>query len=380
MYTINRFQTLIKPIHKNHFHSLVAAHDADKYSKKFRCYDLLIAMIYAQLTGADSLRVLEQSFNAHSNQHYHLNTTKIRRSTLSENLHKKSISPFLDIAQRLILHCKSHFKSEGQAILQLLDSSPIQLKGKGFEWCNDSEAFRTHGLKLHMLIDAKNACPAQFSLTASNVSDIREAKNFTIQSGVTYVFDKGYYDFEWWHGIAQAGANFVTRTKKNNAFSLIESKPISTENASLILEDNLIHFNKKDNPYAVKALRQIVVFREGKTPLYLVSNQLDAPAEAIANAYKTRWQIELFFKWLKQNLKIKRFLGSSENAVKLQLITAIITYLLLWLLHHVSSTTESLKMFIVKIATLAFASIENEKQQQRRKAKNRAYAKQKLLL
>ncbi len=333
---------------------------------------MLVSLIYAQLTGADSLRVLEQSFNAHSNQHYHLGTIQIRRSTLSESLHKKSLSPFMAFAQRLISQCKGGYKREGNAILKLLDSSPIQLRGRGFEWCDDSEAFRTHGLKLHMLIDADNACPEHFSLTASNVSDIREGKNFPIQKGVTYVFDKGYYDFDWWYTIAQSDANFVTRTKKNNVFTIVEEKPIATEDTGLILKDALIHFNNKDNPYEHELLRQITIFREGKTPLVVVTNLLDESAEDIANAYKTRWQIELFFKWLKQNLKLKSFLGTSENAVKLQIITAIITYLLLWLMHKASDVNISMKLFVVKVSTLAFASIKNERQRQRRKMKQQA--------
>lgn len=376
MYTINRFQELIKPASKKNFQPMVDTHKADKHSKKFFCSDLLTAMIYAQLTGKESLRELESGFNAHSNQHYHLSTKPIRRSTLSENLQKKSIAPFVDMAEALMRQCTSRFRREGNAMLQLLDSTPIQLKGRGYEWCEATKAFRTTGLKLHLLIDAENACPLDFSITPTNVSDITAGKDFEIEGGVTYVFDKGYYDFDWWYKIDQEGSGFVTRFKKNCRLEIDEEIAISAANQGKILEDNIVYLNKKDSKYYGKALRRIVVYREDKKPIVLVTNELEEAAEEIAEAYKTRWQIELFFKWIKQNLKIKRFLGQSENAVKLQILTALITYLLLWIMHRNSDATTTMKIFVVSLVSLLFHPFEHERQRERRKRRKEADEKQ----
>ncbi len=133
----------------------------------------------------------------------------------------------------------------------------------------------------------------------------------------------------------------MTRTKKNNVVTIVEEKPIVPENTGLILKDALIHFNKKDNPYEHELLRQITIFREGKRPLVVVTNLLDEPAENLANAYKTRWEIELFFKWLKQNAKIKTFFGENKNAVMTQIWEAMYTHLIVIIYQNTAKKHEA---------------------------------------
>ena len=155
------------------------------------------------------------------------------------------------------------------------------------------------GVKLHLLYDPGAAVPTYFAITPNRINDITPAKAMPLEPGTTYVMDRGYYDFGFWAKLDEAGCRFVTRLK-----------------------------SQRRNPYP-QPLREIVVQREAGGQLRLVTNDLDRPAEAIVDLYKTRWQIELFFKWIKQNLKIKSFLGTSLNAVTPQIITALIAYLLL---------------------------------------------------
>ena len=163
------------------------------------------------------------------------------------------------------------------------------------------------------------------------MNDISEGRRIALERGANYVFDKGYCDYGWWWKIEQAGAYFVTRLKRNASFERLESRAVDGD----IVADEVIRLNntnpgggRKRNPYE-RVLRRVVVAREpGKNDLVLVSNLLDAPATEIAALYKRRWAIELFFKWIKQNLKIRQFLGRSDNAVRTQLLVALITYLL----------------------------------------------------
>ena len=167
-------------------------------------------------------------------------------------------------------------------------------------------------------------------------NDITKAKEIEIEKGVMYVFDKGYMDYKWWNEIAETGAYFVTRLKVNSA--IIEETDIQIHNE--IISSQLIRLKPSHhgkNRSCTKILKRIFVQREGKSPLVLVTNDLKRSSEEIADLYKSRWQIELFFKWIKQNLKIKKFLGRSENAVKTQICIAIIAFILIRLMQKLQN-------------------------------------------
>jgi hypothetical protein len=220
-------------------------------------------------------------------------------------------------------------------MLYLLDSTSIPLTGRGFEW-TASSATRTPGLKLHLLYAARGSYPAQHSITSANVNDVSEAAKLQLQAGATYVFDKGYCNYGWWNRITEAGARLVTRLKKNAALHLVSEKPIDPADSAVILSDQIMRFALKSNrgghrnPYQA-LVRRVQVARAGHEPLILLTNDLCSPATEIARLYKQRWQIELYFKWIKQHLSVKRFLGRSENAVRIQLLVALIAYLLVLL-------------------------------------------------
>ncbi len=325
-------QEIMKGLPRGTFDGFVRDHQADKHSKGFGCWDQLVAMVYGHLSGVESLRQLEAGFNSQSNHHYHLGTGPIRRSTLAEANGRRKADVFEQAARLLMSQASRHLRQESQELLYLLDSTSITLKGPGFDvWTQGNSTRHTQGIKLHVLYAAHEHVPLQHSFSAANVNDIVEGIKLPIESGATYVFDKGYCDYNWWASIDAQNAHFVTRFKYNAALRVEATRPIAAKDGGTILEDQVVRFayrhpgGGRRNRYE-KVLRRIVVARPDKErPLVLATNDLDAPALAIAQHYKDRWQIELFFKWIKQHLKIKRFLGRSENAVRIQILTALIS-------------------------------------------------------
>lgn len=356
MYSISPIQKIIKPLAHGVFQRFADKHQADRHSKGFRCYDLLTAMVYAQITHMPSLRTLESSFNHQHRHHYHLHTRTIHRSTLAEALAKRSCAPFEDAVKLLMQQCSRQLRRRCGDLLYLLDSTPVQLKGRGFdEWV--SRNGRISGIKMHVLMDAQSGCPLQHSFSAANVNDVDQGKTVTLQAGATYVFDKAYCDYNWWHDIDSAGAFFVTRLKRNAAVDTVEARPSEGDieaDEIIVLRHRQNRGKGRQNVYCGKPLRRITVKREGKEPLVLVTNCLDKAAADIAAQYKQRWQIELLFKWLKQHMHIKKFYGRVENAVKLQLLCALISYLLLRLYHHLCGNGQNLWLFMAKVAVSLF--------------------------
>ena len=194
MYTISRIHTLIKPVMHGVFQRYVDACDADKHSKTFKNYDLLVAMLFAVFSNSRSLRVLEQRFNASPSHHYHLHTRTIYRSTLADALARKSITPFITLAQSLMQSANRKMRQDGKTLLYLLDSTIIDLRGRGFdEWTRPNHNSR--GIKLHLLIKHGAQLPIEAKLSHTNVNDLEAGKAMPIAAGHTYVFDKGYWAY-----------------------------------------------------------------------------------------------------------------------------------------------------------------------------------------
>jgi len=336
------FQQLLKPLTKELIEESVRRYRSDYGYEKFKTWDHLKVMIYAHLQEIKSLRLLEIAANSQKLGE----SIEVHRTTLSDANYKRNPMCFMWIAEQLMSLMPRKLRSTLKKVIKILDSSPIQLKGKGYnEWAKHYATSRCQGLKLHVEYDLHLESPTGLALSYANYNDVNMGRNWPILSDVVYVFDKGYYDYNWWWSIHQKKAFFVTRLKKNSAIVLGDAQAITAEN---ILEDNLFKLKNK-NPRGGKKnlytenLRRIRVAREGKSPLVLVTNFLDLPAEEVAILYKNRWEIELFFKWVKQNLKLKKFFGKSENAVKIQLITAIIAYLLVWIFKNVSKDKRTLR-------------------------------------
>lgn len=335
MFSISRLQQLLQLFPWGAFDRSVQQHRADRHCKGFDSRDHVLAMTYAQLSDVGSLRELEASFNQHHRHHYHLGTGPIRRATLSDANRKRDPRILADTCAALMQSAGRSLRHERKFMLYLLDSTSIALRGRGFEWTGAS-ATRTPGLKLHLLYAADHARPVHQSITPANVNDLSEARNLAIEPGATYVFDKGYCDYSWWSRFTEVKARLITRAKSNAALRLVKQLPVLQADAGCILGDRIERFAHRSNRGGhrnmhAEHVRRVEVARDGKDPLVLVTNDLISPAAEIAQLYKERWQIELFFKWIKQHLSVKRFLGRSENAVRIQLLVALIVYLLVLL-------------------------------------------------
>ncbi len=336
MFSLTTFQQLMKALPRATFDKSVKRHNADKYLKKFKSWNHLIAMLYGQLSGVTELRPLVIGFNSHVSHHYHLGTSSVQRSTLADANETRSDAVFKDVAMFLMTTLSRKLRSECEDLVYLLDSTSITLKGREFDrWTLADRTRRTQGIKLHVLLDQQEEIPAWFDFSAANVNDIDLARAIELEAGALYIFDKGYTDYNFWHAINEAKATFVTRFKYNASLQVEQTLPISADAAEVVLADELVSFKhkrpggKRINQYHGKLLRRITVARPGKdTPIVLATNDLTSSALEIAQRYKERWGIELFFKWIKQHLRIKKFMGRSENAVRIQILTALIGYLL----------------------------------------------------
>ncbi len=334
MFRVSRFQHLMQGLPRGACQAIIDRHGADRYTKGFDCLSLLTAQVFGHLSGCRSLRELETGYNAHRAHHYHLGTGPLRRTTLADACARRNPQVFAEIVQVLMATVARPVRKQAAECLRLLDSTSFTLKGRGFAWAEAHRTCHTQGLKLHLVFDPGQAVPVWQDISAANVNDVTRALEVPLQRGATYVFDKGYCDYNGWAGFEAAGAWFVTRLKRNAQVAVLDSRPVPAAEQEQVLSDELIRFSNRHpgggrrNRYTAP-LRRITVHRpDHATPLVLVTNDLERPAAEIAACYRARWQIELFFKWIKQNLRISRFFGRSENAVRIQILCALIAYLL----------------------------------------------------
>jgi putative transposase len=378
MFRVSRFGELLKHLPRAAFDRSVQAQQADKHRKRFRCWDQLISMLYAQFSGASSLRVLQHSFNAHPAHHYHLGCTPVHRSTLAEANERCQWQVFSHLAQALMQQVQGGIRRQGWEFLRLIDSTSITLKGPGFDgWTAGSRTRNTQGLKLHVLYGVSEQAPLGYQFSSANVNDLHYAQQVSIEPGMIYVFDKAYCDYGWWWRMQRSGAKFVTRFKRNARLELISERRIPRGAQGVILKDQLVHLSNQHpgggrrNPYAT-ALRRIEVMGENQRTLVLASNDLKSSALKIAECYRKRWQIELFFKWIKQHLRIKSFLGRSENAVRIQILTALIAYLLTALHARANNLNKSLWLHFSELRATLFQRTQTDLHRHRQWRKARA--------
>jgi len=333
---------ILKLIPDNLVACAVAKHDADRWRKSFFTRDHLTAMLAGQLSGADSLRGVATLFGAHCGQLYHLGCKPVRRATLAHANATRGWEVFATIASGLI----SRAGRSGRQVRDLmaaLDSSPIRLCGRGNGW---ARSLRTRpanqGLKLHLRIGADSGSPEWLKVTNMTVNDITAAQDMPLEKGRIYLFDKGYCDYNWWADIINAKAHFITRLKKNAVFKVV--RELDCDGKTILSDQQIVLTNRapggsRKNRLTSQTLRLVrIPHPAGKRqPFVIVSSLLDVPASEIADGYRRRWSIELVFKWLKQNLKIKRFVGENRNAVMVQIFIAIIAYMLVRTYHRLVS-------------------------------------------
>jgi IS4 transposase len=347
-FTPNILGKLVEPISRRHVHAVVDRHDGDAYDKSFKSWDHLMVLIYAQLSGATSLRGLEVGWNANSQHHYHLDSGPLRRSTLSDASRRRPAAVFSEIFERLAGQLDRQSRRDGSAMLRLIDSTPIPL-GKLCDWAKSNGRIR--GMKMHMVYDPNSDCPRILDITDANVNDAQIGRTINIETGATYVFDKGYCHYGWWTAIAKAQAVFVTRPKSNMGLELIEQRHLELVQGDgfTILDDEEVCFASKGDSKLPIRLRRIIVKRDEGDTITLLTNDLERSAVKIGALYKGRWQIELLFRWIKQHLKIRKFLGNNPNAIRLQLFAAMIAFALL----RIAARTHRVALPILRFTELA---------------------------
>lgn len=323
------------------FDRLVDEHGADWRTRKLSTKSQLIALIYGQLAGAASLREIEAGLSSHQARLYHLGAASPSRSTLADANAKRPCDVFASLFAVMIGQVERGVRKKIGDAVRLIDSTGLPLSSLSAGWASFSAG--VCGAKLHVVYDPDADRPLYFQVTAANVNDITPAEAMPIEKGATYVFDLGYYDFTWWAALDAAGCRIVTRFKKNTPLAIVTEMPVAV--GSPVLSDKIGHLparvkHGRKNPFR-DPVRELRVMTEAGKELRILTNDLDAPADEIAGLYKRRWQVELFFRFVKQTLKIRHFLGTSENAVRIQVAVALIAFLLVRLAHAATKTDDS---------------------------------------
>jgi putative transposase len=327
-FTPTIFSKLLEVIDRRQFTAIVERLDGDAYDKSFRSWDHLVALIYAQLSALDSLRALVAGWNANSHHHYHLGCGPLARTTLADANARRPAEVFAAAFALVAAQIDRRARREGHEMLRLIDSTPIPL-GKLCDWAKTNGRIR--GMKMHIVYDPKADLPRVLDITDANVNDAQIGRTINIEPGATYVFDKGYCHYGWWRAIDAAKSWFVTRPKTNMRLDVVKTRRLKARQGDgfVILADQEVRFASKGDSKLPIRLRRVRLQRDNGQKIILLTNDLKRSAVAIGALYKGRWQIELLFRWLKQHLKIRKFLGNNDNAIRLQLFAAMIAYALL---------------------------------------------------
>ena len=320
---------------RNHFNYLVRKYEGDKYVKHFTCWNQLLVMMFGQLCNRESLRDLTNAVAAHQKKCYHLGFGKhVSKTNLAYANSNRDYRIFEEYAYYLIAEAR---KKRATDIFQLggnvyaFDSTTIDLCLSVFWWAK----FRKHkgGIKVHTLYDVETQVPAFFHITEAAVHDSKVMSVIPYETGSYYVFDRGYNDFKQLYRIEEIGSYFVIRAKKNLQDRVLKWKRRMPENVLSDAEIELTgYYPSKHYPKRLRLVRYHDP--EQNRDFMFLTNAMSLTSLQIANLYKNRWQVELFFKWLKQHLKIKKFWGASENAVRIQIYCAICAYCLVAIAQH----------------------------------------------
>jgi hypothetical protein len=320
---------VLQYIKRSAFENKVSKYNADKGTSVLHCFAILVIMVFTQYSKKDKLREIQDAFSVNSNCLYHLDLKAVRRSSLSDALKTRNHKVFEEYFYYLLEELKLRNNKKYRKQIKILDSTTIGLCKSLFEWADFRKS--KAGIKIHILFDDKLNVPVDAIMTNAKVHDVNIAKEITIEKGQVYVFDRGYNDYEYWYKIHENKAFFVTRLKKNALYSI--KKHGKTGNKVGVLADKIIKIKGTKSESYENELRMIEYYDETTDKRFkFVTNNFKMKAEEIADIYKRRWQIELFFKWLKEHFKIKKFLSTRENGVRIQIWCALIAYVLLLLI------------------------------------------------
>lgn len=329
------FAQLVSFLNRSKFNRIVAKYEGDKYVKHFSCWNQLLALMFGQLSNRESLRGLIVVLDAHHSKTYHLGMGKnVSKSSLARANQDRDYHIFEEYAYYLVNQAKEKrttniFNLGGN--VYAFDSTTIDLCLSVFWWAKFRK--KKGGIKVHTLYDIETQIPTFFHITEASVHDSKAMKEIPYEPDSFYIFDRAYNSFKMLYKIHQIGAYFVVRAKKNLQYKTIKWKRRLPKNVLSDVTIDLIGFYPKK--YYPGSLRMVRYWdEEQKREFVFLTNATHISALQVAELYKNRWQVELFFKWLKQHLKIKKFWGTTENAVRIQIYAALCTYCLVAIVQH----------------------------------------------
>ena len=329
------FAQLAQFMDRNHFNYLVRKYDGDKYVKSYTCWNQLLTMMFGQLSNRESLRDLIVAMEAHAGKLYHLGIGKsVTRSNLSKANEQRDYRIFEEFAYYMIDEARRRridkiFEVEGH--VYAFDSTTIDLCLSVFEWAK----FRKHkgGIKMHTLYDVEAQVPAFVHVTNARAHDSKAMPEIPYEAGAHYIFDRAYNDYSSLYTINRIGAFFVLRAKSNVKMKI---RTWTRRLPKGVVSDIKGAFSgyKSSKEYPEELRKVAVLDPDNGTRYIFLTNNMEASPLLISEFYRNRWSVELFFKWVKQHLRIKKFWGTSENAVRIQIYCAIITYCLVAIIQH----------------------------------------------
>ena len=330
------FSQLIAFLDRNHFNYLARKYDGDKYVKHLTCWNQLLALMFGQLSNRESLRDLIVALEAHQSKCFHLGLGRkpIAKTTLATANQNRDYRIFEEFAFYMMEQARRNraadiFKLGGK--VYAFDSTTIPLCLSVFWWAKFRK--KKGGVKVHVLYDLEAQVPAFYHITTASVHDSKAMPEIPYETGAYYIFDRGYNNFKELFRIQRMESFFVVRAKTNLQNKCVKWKRRMPKNILSDAEIELTVYNsRKDYPDNLRLVRYYD--EEQDREFMFLTNAMDLTAQQIADLYKNRWQIELFFKWLKQHLKIKKFWGTTENAVRIQIAAAITAYCLVAIVQH----------------------------------------------
>lgn len=330
------FSQLIAFLDRNHFNYLARKYDGDKYVKHLTCWNQLLALMFGQLSNRESLRDLIVALEAHQSKCFHLGLGRkpIAKTTLATANQNRNYRIFEEFAFYMMEQARRNraadiFKLGGK--VYAFDSSTIPLCLSVFWWAKFRK--KKGGVKAHVLYDLEAQVPAFYHITTASVHDSKAMPEIPYETGTYYIFDRGYNNFKELFRIQRMESCFVVRAKTNLQYKCVKWKRRMPKNILSDAEIELTVYNSRKD--YLDNLRLVRYYDEEQDREFMfLTNAMDLTAQQIADLYKNRWQIELFFKWLKQHLKIKKFWGTTENAVRIQIAAAITAYCLVAIVQH----------------------------------------------
>lgn len=352
------FAQLTSWLHPEQFRRCVQRYKGNHRVSEFTCWDQFLAMAFAQITYRESLADLEVCLRSRRDQLYHMGfRSTVARSTLADANRTRDWRIYADLAHGLIARARRLYSDEPlgaelNTTVYALDSTTINLCMSLFPWARFRSA--ESAVKLHTLLDLRGPIPTMIAISDGKRADVSILDELMPEPGAFYVMDRGYLDFERLYRFVLAGAFYVTRTKAGVLLNRLQSRPVNRSGG--IRSDHVVWCRNAESATHYPERLRRVSFRDpddGKVLVFLTNN-FDLPAETIAHLYRLRWRVELFFKWIKQNLRIKHFFGTSENAVKTQVWIAVCVYVLVAIIRKELRLEPSLSQILQILSVNAF--------------------------